>query len=98
MANAILDNREELLPLVEAVKQVGQRPSIQTVRRWCHAGVKGGRKLEFVKVGHELRTSVEAVRRFFASMSSNRPATKEKTISRDEIRRRLDEHFKRMGV
>jgi hypothetical protein len=97
MSQVILQNEETLLPLVEAVSKVGSRPSIQTVRRWCHAGVKGGKRLEFVRVGHELRTSVEAVKRFFASLSGEQAVAGStaaaNAASKADVKRRLEVHF-----
>ena len=97
MSQVILQNEETLLPLVEAVSRVGSRPSIQTVRRWCHDGVKGGKRLEFVRVGHELRTSVEAVKRFFVSLSGEQTVAESvaavNAANKAEIKRRLEVHF-----
>lgn len=92
--SAILTNDEQLLPLVEAVRRVGEKPSLQTVRRWCHRGIRGGKRLEFVRVGHELRTSVEAVKRFFAALSETQIAIDiESVAKRSEIKKRLERHY-----
>jgi hypothetical protein len=95
----ILANEETLLPLVEAVARVGSKPSLQTVRRWCHDGVKGGKRLEYVRCGHELRTSVEAVKRFFVSLSGDQgvddsaAVAAENAANKAAIKRRLEVHF-----
>ena len=41
----------------------GQRPDRSTVHRWCLRGVSGSR-LDHVRVGNRIITSVEAVARF----------------------------------
>jgi hypothetical protein len=46
----------------------GRRLHIATVHRWCSAGVRGV-QLEYVQVGGTRVTTVEALVRFFASLT-----------------------------
>ncbi len=58
---------EELLSLGDAAKSLpaieGRRPHISTLWRWCKKGVRGVR-LEYVRLGHRVCTSREALSRF----------------------------------
>ncbi len=68
----ILANGEKLLSLAVAGRPTGTHPS--TVSRWATRGVrKGGAvvKLETVRVGGRVKTSAEAVARFFTDLSAN---------------------------
>ena len=75
--NAILSNNEPLLALAVALKPYGTHPV--TGSRWCNAGIKakdGTRvRLQHVRVGSKLKTSAEAVVRFFAALSDSPAAT-----------------------
>jgi hypothetical protein len=67
--SVILSNGERLYRLVDAIEIVTRdRVDIRKALRWCNAGANGT-KLERVKVGRELKTSVEAVTRFLARQS-----------------------------
>lgn len=91
----ILDRDEALLPLVDAVAKVtAKRMSIQSIRRWATKGVKGGKRLEFVRIGHEMRTSVEAVKRFLSSLDIQ-PSVSQQPNARTtkETKKRLESHF-----
>jgi DNA-binding transcriptional MerR regulator len=52
---------EQLLSFEDAARRLGC--SIRTVRHWAAVGFEG-RRLEFIKLGRLLRTSVEAINRF----------------------------------
>ena len=58
---------EELLSLTDAAKALppidGKRPHISTIWRWCRRGVRGVR-LEYVRLGHRVCTTREALGRF----------------------------------
>lgn len=60
-------SQEELLSLSEACAALpridGKRPHISTIWRWCRKGVHGIR-LEYVRLGHRICTSREALNRF----------------------------------
>ena len=65
---AMIDlSQEELLSLSEASAALpridGRRPHVSTVWRWCRKGVRGVR-LEYVRLGHRICTSREALNRF----------------------------------
>lgn len=55
------------LSLTEATKQLpslgGRRLDVSTLWRWCRKGVRGVR-LEYVRLGHRIITSREALARF----------------------------------
>lgn len=63
---------ESLLGLAEATKDLprigGKRPAISTLWRWATQGLRGVR-LEYVRVGHRVCTSREALDRFFARLA-----------------------------
>jgi hypothetical protein len=70
-----LTEQEQLLPGPIAVEQVtGEPVSYSTFARWTRIGVltpNGNRiRLEFVKAGSKRKTTVEAVRRFFAATTA----------------------------
>ncbi|MCH8342479.1 MAG: DUF1580 domain-containing protein [Planctomycetes bacterium] len=58
---------EELLSLTDATKALppidGKRPCSSTIWRWCRRGVRGVR-LEYVRLGHRVCTTREALGRF----------------------------------
>ncbi len=58
---------EKLLSLTDAAKALpaidGRRPHVSTMWRWCKKGVRGVR-LEYVRLGHRVCTSMEALTRF----------------------------------
>ena len=58
---------EQLLSLTDATKAIplidGKRPHVSTIWRWCRRGVRGVR-LEYVRLGHRVCTSIEALSRF----------------------------------
>ena len=60
-------SQEELLSLSEACSSLpridGKSPHSSTVWRWCRKGVRGVR-LEYVRLGHRICTSREALNRF----------------------------------
>ncbi len=55
------------MSLTDAAKALppidGRRPHVSTIWRWCKKGLKGVR-LEHVRLGHRVCTSVEALARF----------------------------------
>lgn len=73
--------RERLYPLSRIAKRVprrrrGRKCATSTLYRWATRGLRGGIRLETLRVGGSLCTSMEALQRFFArlSMSSVAPA------------------------
>ena len=67
--NQILANHEKALDLNAAFQRaLGIRPDLQAIRRWYTKGTNGQR-LEVVRVGGRVYTSVEAVQRFVEAQS-----------------------------
>lgn len=65
--------REEPLTLAEATRIIPGRPHKNTLRRWCHSGVRG------VKLGHfysgaTLCTTRRAIEDFWAALNPQAPA------------------------
>lgn len=58
---------ETALSLADAARAVppidGKRPHVSTLWRWCRKGVRGVR-LEYVRLGHRIVTTEEAIARF----------------------------------
>lgn len=58
---------EQLLSLSDASRALppidGKRPHVSTIWRWCKRGIRGVR-LEYVRLGHRICTSKEALGRF----------------------------------
>ena len=58
---------EQLLSLSDASRALppidGKRPHVSTLWRWCKRGIRGVR-LEYVRLGHRICTSREALGRF----------------------------------
>jgi len=72
-------SQEDLLSLSEASAALPRidekRPHIPTIWRWCRKGVSGVR-LEYVRLGHRICTSREALNRFVNALASaDAPAT-----------------------
>ena len=68
-------NNESLIPFVEAAKRLPRRRAgrpthVATLHRWRSRGLRGVR-LEAVRVGGVWHTSVEALNRFFARLTSD---------------------------
>ena len=111
---AIDYQKETLLTLTEATRHLpttgrhGTRngPHASTIWRWCRKGVNGTR-LEYVRVGRRIYTSLEGLGRFFTALAesdapptrcapSNRPASgkrslKQKTKAIADAGNELDE-------
>ena len=68
----IISSREQLLSLSQAAKSVpridGRSPHASTVFRWAKKGLNGI-KLEYLKVGGRIVTSVEAMDRFYVGVA-----------------------------
>lgn len=69
----MIDLRSEgLLSLTDAAKALppigGKRPHVSTIWRWCRKGVRGVR-LEHIRLGHRVCTSLEALNRFAHSLA-----------------------------
>jgi hypothetical protein len=79
---------EDLIRLSEVPKlkfmppgKDGKRIALSTIYRWTMGGT-GGLKLETLKVGGTLCTSVEALQRFFDALSRNgQPTHEESSVS-----------------
>ena len=67
---------ETMLSLGDACKALpridGKRPHHSTLWRWCRKGVRGVH-LEYVRFGHRICTSVEALTRFTQELASIDP-------------------------
>ena len=80
--------RETVASLTEAAKwkrlprrRQGKRPHVSTLYRWATAGVAGV-KLETIRVGGTLCTSLEALQRFFERLSGDDSDAPRRTRSR----------------
>ncbi len=102
-------NVEQLLSLTDAAKRVpriGRRKvHTSTIYRWCRRGIRGVH-LEYVRVGHRMATSSEALTRFFNRLAEAdkqirpenparsprvSPTTAERARQITEAERKLDE-------
>lgn len=54
----------------EIQKAFGRRVDKSTLCRWIHKGVKGGAKLEAVRIGDQLVTSAPAIHRFLVARTA----------------------------
>lgn len=63
---------ERLMTFTEAVNHLpvvnGRRHAPSTLYRWCRYGINGAR-LQYVRVGRNMATSIEAIERFFAALA-----------------------------
>lgn len=87
----MIDTRaEKLLTLTEAAKSVpnvgGKRPHVSTIFRWTRDGVRGGVKLETVRIGRRICTSREALERFFQAASEAEPPEPKPKVSSPKSR------------
>ena len=108
---ALDQTTEQLLSLADAVKVVpaidGRRPHISTIWRWCRRGLRGVR-LEYVRLGHRVCTSREAIYRFaqrLAEADSQQVTDKFGTAARVQTRpgqnrdiEAADRELKRAGI
>ncbi|MCE5280301.1 MAG: DUF1580 domain-containing protein [Planctomycetaceae bacterium] len=64
--------QEKLITLRQAVDALppidGKRPRVNTIWRWCRIGIHGVR-LEYIKVGRNIVTSLAAMNRFFVAVA-----------------------------
>jgi hypothetical protein len=97
----MIDVKSEKLLRLEAVsrikwlpKQSTKRLAFSTVYRWATRGVRGGIKLETVRIGSALHTSEEAVERFIYR-SSGEPAA---AISQGAADANTEERLRQMGA
>ena len=69
----MITQAEEIFSLSEAAGKLprinGRRPHVSTLWRWCRKGCRGTR-LEYVRVGSKIATSMEAVHRFFLAQAA----------------------------
>lgn len=76
---------ERLLTLRQAAEALPGRPDISTVWRWCLHGVgPQRRRLETIKRGGRRFTSLEALERFVADVSSDADAETAYTAHRED--------------
>lgn len=61
---------ETKLSLSQAAKQAPGRPHASTLWRWCRGGLHGVR-LEYVRFGRRIFTSMEAMDRFAAALAAH---------------------------
>lgn len=87
---------EKLLSLSDAVMAVpsidGRRPHVSTLWRWCRKGVRGV-QLDYVRLGHRVCTSAEALARFAQRLAeadsvptTHEPPTNETRSAREQRR------------
>jgi hypothetical protein len=64
--------KENVISLAEAARTLprvhGKRPAISTLWRWCRKGLNGV-QLEYVRVGRNIGTTIEALNRFFSALA-----------------------------
>ncbi len=81
---------EQLLSLTDAAKALppidGTRPHSSTVWRWCRRGLKGVR-LEHVRLGHRVCTSLDALARFSQRLAETDERAAERPVSHTTIGR-----------
>lgn len=69
----MITQSEEIFSLSEAAARLrplnGKRPHVSTLWRWARKGCRGTR-LEYVRVGSKIATSMEAVHRFFLAQAA----------------------------
>ena len=65
-------SKETLLTVKQARRELPNRPSINTVYRWFWKGVRGGIRLESIRIGGRVYTSKEACSRFIYASSEVR--------------------------
>jgi len=81
---------ETMVSLRAAAKLLPGRPHISTLHRW-RRGLSDGRRLETVKIGGKIFTSVEACRRFaLAGQQCSTTLERAFVNSEEEIERQLD--------
>lgn len=86
MITVVLPPEETPIPLEEARYLVpGGAKSRQTLWRWCMTGI-GGVRLEHLQVGRETFTSQEALRRFFARVTTASEARRRRATRSEEER------------
>jgi hypothetical protein len=61
---------------LEFLTRHGKQPSWQTLLRWCQSGVRG-QKLEWVRIGGSICTSLPAILRFIEKISAESSKRKE---------------------
>lgn len=66
------------ISLSEAAKLFPRRPSLPTINRWSHKGVRGV-KLQTIKSGWRVVTTADAVEQFLAELNT----TADEKLSRD---------------
>ena len=73
LSERILRDGEALFGLAPAVKPYGVHPA--TALRWCSRGCKAKSgtlvRLEHIRCGSRIKTSAEAVKRFFAALTGD---------------------------
>jgi hypothetical protein len=89
---------EQILTFSDARKLLpkrrgGKRPDISTLYRWCQVGLRGVR-LEFIKIGGQTCTSIEALQRFFDALSTptngkGHPTTRSRSKHNDHVEKEL---------
>ena len=87
--------KEVTLTLPEAASRLprlrgGKKVHVSTLYRWIHRGV-GGIRLEAVKIGRTVVTSVEALQRF-ADRVTREPSDEPHTIENPRVEAELDRH------
>lgn len=101
---AIDMRREVLLPFRQALQALpprsgGKRPHVSTLHRWAQRGLRGVR-LETIRVGGLLCTSMEAIQRFFDALSGRHSTLGARQTS--EARRgdaaRVEDELRNLGL
>lgn len=95
---------EVVEPLARAAKwrrlprrRRGKRPHVSTLYRWATGGVSGV-KLETIRVGGTLCTSLEALQRFFERLSGNEPVQVRTSPGRKREIEKAEAELKQAGI
>ena len=93
---------ETVLTLTAAAKRLpqrrrGSRPHVATLYRWSQRGVKGVR-LETIQVGGTCCTSIEALQRFFDTLSEPRAPASNKRPDRQREIETAERDCERAGI
>ncbi len=60
---------EHVISLTQATKILPNRPHVSSLWRWCRKGI-GDIRLEYIRCGRRIYTSVEAVERFCHALAA----------------------------
>jgi hypothetical protein len=103
--------QEQVITLKEASKRLpkindGKAPNVAAIHRWANRGVRRADKsvvrLETIKVGRVLCTSLEALQRFFDRLTGDKAVVSPPTLTQRQFDLQQDrieeELFRRFGI